>query len=177
VGIAHWDEVEKRRVERGQMAGTWSNLGTPAGSYRCGLTRLELGPGEMPTPAHVHGEAEETFWVLFGSGLTWLDGKAYAIRAGDCIVYKNSHEAHTIRAGEDGLDVLAFGAREYLPRGELPRGGSMWSITGYIDVQDGHPWDREPQPTLSTSPTWRPTPSAAARAASSPTRPAHSGPG
>ena len=50
-----------------------------------------------------------------GSGLTLLDDKAYEIRAGDCIVYKNFHEAHTIRAGDDGLDVIAFGAREYLP--------------------------------------------------------------
>jgi uncharacterized cupin superfamily protein len=145
VGIAHWDDVEKRRNERGQMAGTWSNLGSAAGSYRCGVTRIELGPGEMPTPAHVHGEAEETFYVRSGSGLTWMDEKAYEIRAGDCIVYKNSHEAHTIRAGDDSLDVLAFGAREYIPRGELPRGRSMWSITGYIEIQPGHPWDREPE--------------------------------
>jgi len=145
VGIAHWDEVKKRRVERGQMAGTWSNLGTPAGSYRCGVHRIELAPGEMPTPAHVHGESEEIFYVLAGSGLTWMDGKAYEIRAGDCIVYKNVHEAHTIRAGDDGLDVLAFGPREYFTSSELPRGGSMWSITGYIEVQEGHPWDREPK--------------------------------
>ena len=74
MGIVHWDDVEKRRNERGQMAGTWSNLGSPAGSYRCGVTRIELAPGEMPTPAHVHGEAEEIFYVLAGSGLTWLDG-------------------------------------------------------------------------------------------------------
>ncbi len=145
MGITHWDDVEKRRNERGQMAGTWSDLGRAAGSYRCGLTRFELGPGEMPTPAHVHGEAEETFWVIAGEGMTWMDEKAYEIRAGDCIVYKNTHEAHTIRAGDDGLEVLAFGAREYLPRGELPRGGSMWSLTGYVEVQDGHPWDREPE--------------------------------
>lgn len=145
MGIAHWDEVEKRRNERGQMAGTWSNLGTAAGSYRCGVHRLELGPGEMPTPAHVHGESEEIFYVVSGSGLTWLDEQAYEIRSGDCIVYKNFHEAHTIRAGEDGLDVLAFGPREYFTSSELPRGRSMWSITGYIEVQDGHPWDREPE--------------------------------
>jgi uncharacterized cupin superfamily protein len=145
VGIAHWDDIEKRRNERGQMAGTWTNLGSPAGSYRCGVTRIELGPGEMPTPAHVHGEAEEIFYVLSGSGLTWMDEQAYEIRAGDCIVYKNFHEAHTIRGGDDGLDVLAFGAREYLSAGELPRGRSMWSITGYIEIQDGHPWDREPE--------------------------------
>ena len=90
MGIAHWDDVEKQRLERGQMAGTWSNLGTPAGSYRCGVSRIELAPGEMPTPAHVHGEAEEIFYVLAGSGLTWLDEKAYEIGVGDCIVYKNS---------------------------------------------------------------------------------------
>ena len=47
--------------------------------------------------------------------------------------------------GDDGLDVIAFGAREYWPTGELPRGRSVWSITGYIEIQDGHPWDREPE--------------------------------
>ena len=145
MGITHWDDVEKRRIERGQMAGTWSNLGTPAGSYRCGVSRIELGSGEMPTPAHVHGDAEEIFYVLSGSGLTWMDEKAYEIRSGDCIVYKSTHEAHTIRAGDDGLDVLAFGAREYFTSSELPRGGSMWSITGWIEVHGGHPWDREPE--------------------------------
>jgi uncharacterized cupin superfamily protein len=145
VGLAHWDEVEKFRNDRGQMAGTWSNLGSPAGSYRCGVTRIELAPGEMPTPAHVHGEAEEIFYVIDGSGLTWMDGKAYEIRTGDCIVYKNFHESHTVRAGDTGLDVLAFGAREYPALSELPRGGSMWSITGYIEVHTGHPWDREPE--------------------------------
>jgi uncharacterized cupin superfamily protein len=145
VGIAHWDDVAKRRSERAQMAGTWSNLGGAAGSFRCGVTRLELQPGEMPTPPHVHGEAEEIFYVLSGSGLTLLDEKAYTIRVGDCIVYKNCHEAHTIRAGDDGLDVLAFGAREYLSAGELPRGGSMWTVTGWTEVHsDSHPWDREP---------------------------------
>jgi uncharacterized cupin superfamily protein len=145
VGIAHWDDVEKVRRERGQMAGTWSAIGAAAGTSRTGASRIELAPGEQPTPPHVHGEAEEIFYVLGGSGLTLLDDDAYEIRAGDCIVYKNTHEAHTIRAGEDGLDVLAFGAREYFTSSELPRGGSMWSITGWIKVHDGHPWDREPE--------------------------------
>jgi uncharacterized cupin superfamily protein len=145
VGIAHWDEVEKIRRERGQMAGTWSAIGAAAGTSRTGASRIELAPGEQPTPPHVHGEAEEIFYVLGGSGLTLLDDDAYEIRAGDCIVYKNTHEAHTIRAGADGLDVIAFGAREYLQTAELPRGGTMWSITGFVDIQVGHPWDREPE--------------------------------
>jgi uncharacterized cupin superfamily protein len=147
VGIAHWDELEKRRHERGHLAATWTNLGTPAGSYRCGVQRIEMGPGEQPTPAHVHGEAEEIFYVLGGSGLTWMDDKAYEIREGDCIVYKNFHEAHTLRGGDGGLDVLAFGAREYLPAGSLPRAGVMWTVTGSVEEKpfpEFHPWDREP---------------------------------
>jgi uncharacterized cupin superfamily protein len=145
VGIAHWDEVEKFRRERGQMAARWSPLGGAAGSWKAGATRIELEPGEQPTPPHIHGDAEEIFYVLGGSGLTLLDDDAYEIRAGDCIVYKNTHEAHTIRAGDDGLDVIAFGAREYLPTAELPRGGTAWSITGFFEVQGGHPWEREPE--------------------------------
>jgi uncharacterized cupin superfamily protein len=158
VGIAHWDDVEKIRRERGQMAATLTSLGRPAGSWRAGATRIELAPGEQPTPPHIHGDAEEIFYVLDGSGLTLLDDDAYEIRAGDCIVYKSSHEAHTIRAGDDGLDLIAFGAREYLDTGELPRGGTMWSITGFIEIQPGHPWDREPwldwpEPTAGRPPT------------------------
>jgi uncharacterized cupin superfamily protein len=145
VGITHWDDVEKIHRDRGQMSATLTPLGTAAGSWRAGATRIELAPGEQPTPPHIHGDAEEIFYVLDGSGLTLLDDDAYEIRAGDCIVYKSSHEAHTIRAGDDGLDVIAFGAREYLPTSELPRGGTMWSITGFIELQQGHPWDREPE--------------------------------
>jgi uncharacterized cupin superfamily protein len=84
------------------------------------------------------------------------DEKAHEIRADDCIVYKNFHEAHTLRAGDDGLDVLAFGAREYLPTGALPRAGVAWHITGWVEVDGrGHPWDREP-PLEWPEPSQRP---------------------
>ncbi len=157
MGIAHWDDVKKSRQDRGQVAGIWSTLGAAAGSSRTGANRIELAPGEQPTPPHVHGEAEEIFYVLGGSGLTLLDDDAYEIRAGDCIVYKNFNEAHTISAGDDGLDVIAFGAREYAPMGELPRGGTTWSITGFIEVQQGHPWDREPELVWPEPKAERPT--------------------
>ena len=127
------------------MAGTWSAIGAAAGTSRTGANRIELSPGEQPTPPHVHGESEEIFYVLGGSGLTLLDDDAFEIRGGDCIIYKNSWDAHTIRAGDDGLDVIAFGAREYLQTGELPRGRTAWSVTGFFEVQPGHPWDREPE--------------------------------
>jgi uncharacterized cupin superfamily protein len=149
VGITHWDDQQAVRVERGHIGAMWTNLGTPAGSYRAGVSRIQMAAGEQPTPAHVHGEAEEIFYVLEGSGLTYMgtddDEQAYAVRAGDCIVYKNFHEAHTLCADDDGLDVLAFGGREYLPTGALPRARVAWHIVGWTEVRtDGHPWDHEP---------------------------------
>src|SRR5438445_13044159 len=102
------------------MSATLTPLGTAAGSWRAGATRIELAPGEQPTPPHIHGDAEEIFYVLNGSGLTLLDDDAYEIRAGECIAYKSPHEAHPIRAGDHGLAVIAFRAREYLPTRERP---------------------------------------------------------
>ena len=145
MGIAHWDDVESIRRERGHIGALWTNLGVAAGSYRAGVSRIQMAPGEQPTPAHVHGEAEEIFYVLAGGGVTWLDGKTYEIREGDCIVYKNFHEAHTLRAGDAGLDVVAFGGREYTSTAAWPRAGLSWLIAGTVEIDvDAHPWDREP---------------------------------
>lgn len=147
MGLTHWDDHEPRRIARGHMSARWTDLGSPAGSYRAGVHRIQMDVGEQPTPAHVHGESEEIFYVLGGGGLTWLDGKAYQVRPGDCIVYRNFHEAHTLRGGADGLDVLAFGPREYMATSSLPRAGVMWGIAGLLretSFEEDHPWDHEP---------------------------------
>ena len=46
MGITHWDDVEKIHRDRGQMSATLTPLGTAAGSWRAGATRIELEPGE-----------------------------------------------------------------------------------------------------------------------------------
>ena len=143
--IAHWDEVESTRVDRTPMNALWTNLGRAAGSVEVGLKRIRLQPGEMPTPPHVHGQEEEIFFVLAGSGLSWQDGKTYEIRAGDCLVHRTMEEAHTLRAGEEGLDVLAFGMRVrsgydgYLPRSRAVRFWPPWVESEPVD----DPWQRE----------------------------------
>ncbi len=109
--LAHWDELEPRRPQRPGLGGAWTQLGTPAGSKTVGLNRIQLDPGEVSTPAHVHGADEEIFFVLAGSGLSWQDGETYEVRAGDCLVHAPLGKAHTLRGGDDGLDVLAYGQR------------------------------------------------------------------
>jgi len=148
--IAHWDDVEAVRRERGHIAGSWRDLGSAAGSVTVGLQRIEVDPGKWSTPLHMEGAEEEIFFVLAGSGISlhW-DGEtttAHEIRAGDCIVYLALEVGHTLRAGPDGLDVLAFGMRTYadsatyLPRAGVSWLGASWVVSG---GEENHPWTRE----------------------------------
>jgi uncharacterized cupin superfamily protein len=143
-GIAHWDDVEPRRQELGHLAADWRDLGRAAGSVNVGLKRIEIDPCKWSTPAHVQGAEEEIFWVLGGSGLSWQDGKTYEVGPGDCIVHQAEGAAHTLRAGMEGLDVLAFGMRVWTELGYLPRAGVGWLGSAWVDAGGGdHPWKRE----------------------------------
>src|SRR5512134_623516 len=120
-GILHWDAARSSRGERGHIAGTWQSL-TGRFSETVGVKRIQIDPGMWSTPLHLEGAEEEIFFVLGGTGLSvqWegepLDAlPAYEVRAGDCIVHRALENAHTLQAGPDGLDVLAFGQRTYAP--------------------------------------------------------------
>jgi uncharacterized cupin superfamily protein len=141
--ITHWDEREPRRRERGHIAGEWRSLATA--TTRCGVNRVQIDPGRWSTPAHVHGAEEEIVYVLAGTGLSWQDGATYEIGAGDCVIHRAGEEAHTLRAGDDGLDVLIFGQRLYDEAPVLPRAGAGWYGAGFIRLADeeDHPWARE----------------------------------
>ena len=113
--ISHWDDVRTWRGERGHIAGTWSSL-TGRASHDVGLKRIQVDPGMWSTPLHLEGAEEEIFYVLAGSGVSvqWEEEEApvgYEVRAGDCIVHLALRNSHTLQAGPDGLDVLAFGQR------------------------------------------------------------------
>jgi uncharacterized cupin superfamily protein len=152
--LVHWDEVPSHRVELAPLAADWTDLGAAAGSRGIGLKRIRMGPGERPTPAHVHGAEEEVFYVLAGSGLSWQVGRTmlgeldeprtHAIGPGDCLVHLPAGPAHTLVAGPDGLDVLAFGTRVRVEAGVLPRTGVAWLWPAWVEIgTEGHPWQRE----------------------------------
>jgi uncharacterized cupin superfamily protein len=144
--LAHWDEVETYRRDLGHLRGEWTDLGRAAGSVHVGVRRIRLAPGEIPTPEHVHPVEEEIFYVLEGSGVSRQDGKTYEIRTGDCIVHVAMREAHTLRAGDEGLTVLAFGHRMRTPGAYLPNANRYWLAPTWTEVaQEPPPFEAEPE--------------------------------
>jgi uncharacterized cupin superfamily protein len=147
--ISHWDEVRTWRGERGHIAGTWFSL-VGRTSRTVGVKRIQVDPGMWSTPLHLEGSDEEIFWVLGGSGLSaqWEGEEtlAYEVREGDCLVHLALENAHTLQAGPDGLDVLAFGHRSYAPGVTwLPRAGVAWlgDTWAPVGAEEDHPWTRE----------------------------------
>ena len=141
--IAHWDDAGSGRAEAGHIGGVWTGLGEAAGTRTVGVNRIQVDPGKWSTPFHRQTAEEEIFFVLAGSGICLLDGSAFEVRPGDCIVHCVG-EAHTLRAGDEGLDVLAFGTRGRTEVGHLPRVGVGWIGGTWTDVGTGdHPWERE----------------------------------
>jgi uncharacterized cupin superfamily protein len=145
--LTHWDDVEGLHRSVGHLVATWRNLGRAAGTVGVGVQRIDVEPGRWSTPAHVEGASEEIFYVLEGSGLSWQDGAVYEIGPGDCLVHLPHQEAHTLRAGPDGLSVLAYGHRVRHGNTVLPRAGVAWMYPGYVDVTTigdrRHPFNRE----------------------------------
>ncbi len=143
-GLVRWEEVPGRRVEAGPMCATWTDLGQAGGSVATGLKCIQIEPGRRSTPAHVHDAEEEIFYVLGGDGLSWQDGETCTVTAGDCIVQVAGGAAHTLIAGEQGMDVLAFGTRRAAPVARLPRAGVAWLGSSWVAIGgEPHPWGRE----------------------------------
>jgi uncharacterized cupin superfamily protein len=142
--LAHWDEIEGGSGEVGHLGGRWRRLGDAAGSKTIGANRIDVYPGKWSTPLHVQTAEEEIFYVLRGSGICLQDEAAYEVRPGDCLVFLGGGPTHTLKAGDDGLDVIAFGTRLPVETGYLPRAGVAWIAHRWTEVGHGdHPWDRE----------------------------------
>ncbi len=132
----------------GHIGGTWQSL-TGRSSQIIGVKRIRVDPGKWATPLHLEGAEEEIFYVLGGSGTSvqW-EGEAtlgYPVRAGDCIVHLALENAHTLCAGADGVDVLAFGQRITAAPTWLPRAGVAWlgETWAPVGAEEDHPWKRE----------------------------------
>ena len=75
---------------------------------RTGVTFFRLRPGKRSPFTHRHTDAEEIYVVLSGSGRVKLDDELVDVGPLDSIRVAPA-TARAFEAGEDGLDLLAFG--------------------------------------------------------------------
>ena len=143
MGLTHFNDAPVREYAIGHIRGRWTMLGEGGGSVDVGVRRIELPAGGWSTPAHDHGRTEELFYVLDGDGISWQRGGAAPIAAGDCILYRPRGGEHTVRAGERGLDLLAFGPREFDEASRFPQLG-MSVLGGRAVASEGGPSDGTP---------------------------------
>jgi uncharacterized cupin superfamily protein len=145
VTLAHWDEVEGHRREKGPMASTLQRLGDAAGGKGIGVNRVRVDPGRLSSPPHSHGRSEEIFFLLAGSGLLWQDEAVCEVGPGDTIVHLANREEHALKAGPEGLEYVVFGTRHPVELGWLPRSRALRLGYPWVEGRDDDPWDVEAQ--------------------------------
>ena len=80
------------------------------GAGATGLALEILAPGKRSPFAHHHENAEEVYVVLSGSGRASLDGEIVELETLDALRVAPA-VVRAFEAGDDGLEVLAFGPR------------------------------------------------------------------
>jgi mannose-6-phosphate isomerase-like protein (cupin superfamily) len=75
-----------------------------------GFSFHRLKPGNRQPFGHVHEKAEEVYVVVRGNGLLKLDDEIIEVETLDAIRV-SPEVTRAFEAGDDGLEVIAFGAR------------------------------------------------------------------
>jgi uncharacterized cupin superfamily protein len=120
--IVNVDSVEGVPFGRGPVEAVRHDLGRAAGSHAAGLQHVTVAPSKDATPLHCHSLAEELFVVLDGEGTIVLGNEEHAVKAGHVVARPpGTGISHQFRAGDRGLEFLAYGTREpgdmcYYPR-------------------------------------------------------------
>lgn len=80
------------------------------GATQTGFSHHTLRPGRRQAFGHRHERAEEVYVVLSGSGRVRIDDEIVALRPRDVLRIGPRH-VRAFEAGDEGLEVLALGAR------------------------------------------------------------------
>jgi quercetin dioxygenase-like cupin family protein len=87
-----------------------------------GVSHFRYAPNLRSTMGHRHGEQEEAYIVVAGSGQVMLDDQVHELRQWD-VVRVSPPVVRAFAAGPDGMDVIAIGGPK--PEG---RDGEMLEV-------------------------------------------------
>ncbi len=141
--IARRDDIRKERIDHGELCGERQRIGPAVGLAGVGCSWYRQGPHERAMPVHVHADEEELFYVTSGSGLSYQGGDAHRVRIGDLIVHRAGAEAHTLIAGEHGIEAIAFASGSPTHITWLPRANSWWVGPRWMPADGPNPFKAE----------------------------------
>ena len=87
-------------------------------SERTGFSHHRLKAGKRQGFGHRHDDAEEVYFIAAGSGRMKLDDDIVELQERD-VVRVSAGVMRAFEAGDDGLEVLAFGVHDVKDRGEI----------------------------------------------------------
>lgn len=115
-------ELEDRVA--GQMEGLEARFARPSlGSRDLGVSHFRYAPDFRPAMGHRHGQQEEAYVVVAGSGRVLLDDAVHELRQWD-VVRVSPDVLRAFASGDAGMEVIVVG-------GPVPEGqdGEMVPIT------------------------------------------------
>ncbi|HEY7618645.1 MAG TPA: cupin domain-containing protein [Solirubrobacteraceae bacterium] len=130
----------------GDVVAVRRDFGDALGSAQVGVGHLTVAPGALSAPPHCHAAEEEIFFVLDGAGTLLLGDEEHPVRAGSVVARPpGTGVAHTFRAGDGPLTLLAFGTREPNDIVLFPRSGKVGlrGIKARFFIQRVEYWDGE----------------------------------
>lgn len=140
------DDVAAVEAGKGRSAFRQRKIGDALGSRKTGLRHFAIAPGRYAFPPHIHSAEEEVFVVLGGDGVCELGDETHALRRGHVVARPaGTGVAHAFRAGDDGLELLAYGERKPYDVTYYPRSGkvSFGGLGAMMLVQPVGYWDGE----------------------------------
>jgi mannose-6-phosphate isomerase-like protein (cupin superfamily) len=86
-----------------------------------GFAHHQFKPGKRQSFGHRHNDAEEVYLVVSGSGRINLDGELLELKRLD-VIRVSPGVMRAFEAGDEGLEILAFGTHHSEDRGEVVPG-------------------------------------------------------
>jgi uncharacterized cupin superfamily protein len=142
--LSHWDDAPSDTTDLGTIAATEQWLSGAVGALRLGVSRIRVPAGRASTP--LHAEDEEVFYVLAGGGWSVQEDGCFEIGPGDVVYYRAWEPAHTVVAGDEGIEYIAMGTTD-APRGitRFPRLGKVLAFGHLLEGDRTHQWELESQ--------------------------------
>ncbi len=104
VNLLELDDVVSARVEGLQGRFARAQLD----SRDLGVSHWRYAPGVRPSSGHRHGEQEEAYVVVAGSGQVLLDDEVHELHQWD-VIRVAPPVVRAFSAGPEGMDIIAIG--------------------------------------------------------------------